>query len=349
MKRYWLLTLFLALLLVACTADEEADGRTITLMTHDSFDVSEEVLEQFESEMGMTVEILPAGDTGTALNQAILAKDEPLADVFYGVDNTFLGRALEADIFQPYASPVLAEIPDEFELDSSQRLLPVDYGDVCLNYDKGYFEEQELALPEDLRDLTRPEYQDLLVVQNPATSSPGLSFLLATIAHFGEEGDYSYVEFWRELRDNGVLVTNDWNEAYYGNFTIAGGNRPLVVSYASSPPAEVVFADPPIEEAPSGVLTIPGSCFRQIEFVGILQGTAQVELAQALVDFMLQETFQEDMPLNMFVFPVNENASLPDVFVEWATIPDESLTLSPEEIQANREGWIRTWSETVLP
>src|SRR5690606_34837847 len=158
----------LALLLVACTADEEADGRTITLMTHDSFDVSEEVLEQFESEMGMTVEILPAGDTGTALNQAILAKDEPLADVFYGVDNTFLGRALEADIFQPYASPVLAEIPDEFELDSSQRLLPVDYGDVCLNYDKGYFEEQELALPEDLRDLTRPEYQDLLVVQNPA-------------------------------------------------------------------------------------------------------------------------------------------------------------------------------------
>jgi thiamine transport system substrate-binding protein len=321
----------------------------LTVMTHDSFDMNEDLLVQFEAEHNVRLELLPAGDTGTALNQAILASDNPLADVFYGVDNTFLSRALDAGIFEPYESPLLAAIPDRYELDETYQMLPVDYGDVCLNYDRTWFEENEADVPQSLAALTDPAYEGLLVVENPATSSPGLAFMLATIGNFGTDGEYTWLNFWADLRQNDLLVTNDWNEAYYSHFTVASdGERPLVVSYASSPPAEVIFADPPVDEAPSGSVTAPQTCFRQIEFVGILAGTEQRELAETWIDFMLDEAFQEAIPSYMFVFPVNENAELPAEFAEYAEIPEEPATVSPEAIDQNREEWIQAWTETVL-
>jgi thiamine transport system substrate-binding protein len=224
--------------------------------------------------------------------------------------------------------------------------LPVDYGDVCLNYDKAWFAEAGIEPPQTLSDLTNAAYQDLTVVENPATSSPGLAFLLATIDTFGEDG---YLDFWRNLRDNGVLVTNGWEDAYYGHFTAASdGDRPIVVSYASSPPAEVYFAEEELEEAPTAAVTGDGSCFRQIEFVGILRGTEQEEAAQALVDFMLSPTFQEDIPLNMFVYPANENADLPQVFTNYSVVPENPATVDPAAIDQNREEWLEAWTETVI-
>lgn len=317
----------------------------LTVMGHDSVEVSEEVVATFKQEHNVDVQFLKAGDTGTALNKAILSKENPLADVFYGVDNTFLSRALEEDIFEPYRSPVLETIPDEFELDPQHRALPVDYGDVCLNYDKDYFDEQGLEPPQNLEDLLDPAYEGLLVVQNPATSSPGLAFMLATIGHFGEDG---YLDYWRGLVENGVHVENDWETAYYSAFRTHGGQDPIVVSYGSSPPAEVYFAEQPIQEPPTGVVTGNESCFRQIEFVGILMGTGQRQLAERWVDFMLSPRFQEDMPLNMFVFPVNPEAELPEVFREHLVIPESTAQVSPEAIRQNRERWIEAWTEVVL-
>jgi thiamine transport system substrate-binding protein len=270
-------------------------------------------------------------------------------DVLYGVDNTFLSRALEADLFVSYESPLLTDVPEEFQLDAGEfRVTPIDFGDVCLNYDVAYFEANDLALPESLGDLTGPEYAGLLVVQNPATSSPGLAFLLATIADFGTEGDYTYLDYWLELVANDVYISDDWSDAYYNQFSATGGSRPLVVSYASSPPAEVYFRDPQPETAPTGSVVADGTCFRQIEFAGILQGTDNLESAQQWVDFMLGTTFQEDMPLQMFVFPVNPAAELPEVFATFAAIPEVPVSLPAEEIEANREQWIQDWTETVL-
>jgi thiamine transport system substrate-binding protein len=321
----------------------------LTLLTHDSFAISEAILREFENEYHVELVLLPAGDTGAVLSQAILTKDNPLADLFYGVDNAFMSRALNEDIFVPYVSPALNNVSDELLLDDSNHLTPVNYGDVCLNYDISWFGDRGIAPPQNLSDLTKSEYMRLTVVENPATSSPGLAFLLATVDAFGTKGEYNYLDYWRDLRSNEVLVTDGWENAYFGQFSAAGdGDRPIVVSYASSPSAEVVFADPPIDEPITGSVTSSKSCFRQIEFIGILKGTKYQQLAQKFVDFMLSKSFQEDIPLNMFVFPANENAILPDVFVQWADIPETPASVLPNEIEANREEWIEAWTEVVL-
>jgi thiamine transport system substrate-binding protein len=322
-----------------------AEPRKLTVMTHDSFDVSEEVVAAFEQANNAEVQFLKSGDAGSALNKAILSKGNPLADVFYGVDNTFLSRALDEGVFEAYDSPALKDISAEFVLDPSHQALPVDYGDVCLNYDKAYLAGQNLAPPESLEDLLKPEYKGLLVVENPATSSPGLAFLLATIGHFGEDG---YLAYWRGLLDNQVKIVNDWETAYYSEFSRAGGAHPIVVSYASSPPFEVIYAAEPLDEPPTAAVTAPDTCFRQVEFAGILAGTTNRELAEAWIDFMLSPTFQEDVPLKMFVFPVNPQAKLDPAFIEHLVTPDQPAQLSPEEIAAQRDTWIQEWTENIL-
>ena len=322
----------------------------LTVMTHDSFSVSSEVVVAFQTQCGCQVQFLKSGDAGLALNKAILSKGNPLADVFFGVDNSFLSRALAADIFEPYASPALAGIPAELKLDASNRLLPVDFGYVTLNYDKQYFADNAIPLPTDLRDLTSPAYKGLLVVENPATSSPGMAFLLTTVAAFGETGSYTYLDFWRDLRANEVYVADGWEDAYYGQFSGGSGegDHPLVVSYATSPAAEVFFADPQPAESPTGNLSFPGSSFRQVEFVGILKGAKEPKLAQQWVDFMLGETFQADIPLQMWVYPARTGTPLPDVFTRHAQTPADPQALTPAQIEAGREGWLKAWTDAVL-
>jgi thiamine transport system substrate-binding protein len=277
----------------------------------------------------------------------VLTKASPLADVFYGVDNTFLSRALREDIFEMYASPALKDIPDAFKMDAENRALPVDFGDVCINYDKAYFEEKELEAPQSLQDLVKPEYKGLLVVENPAVSSPGLAFLLATVAEFGAD---NYLNFWEAMRENDVVVVNDWSTAYYTNFSGSSGKgqQPMVVSYGSSPVAELIFASKPLDEPPTASIIGKNTCFRQVEFVGILKGTTQRALAEKWVDFMLGISFQEDLPLQMFVYPVNSQAKLPEEFVRFAQMPEEPAMLSIDVIDANREQWINAWDEVTL-
>ena len=340
-----LASIAVAVIVAAGCSDSSSDDDSLTLVTHDSFAVSDDVLEAFTAETGVKVKVLPAGDAGATLNQAILTADDPLGDVIYGVDNTFLSRAADADILVPYESPELANVPMEFQLDPEHGLTPIDYGDVCINFDKEYFAAQGLAVPETLEDLTAPEYRGLLVTENPATSSPGLAFLLATVAEFGEDG---WRDYWQALRDNDVEVVAGWEEAFNGEFSAGEGRgeRPLVVSYASSPPVAVYFSDPPPAESPIG--TQLDSCFRQVEFAGILKGTSKEREARELVDFMLSERFQADIPLSMFVFPVREGVALPDVFVQFAELPPDPLSLPAGEIGENREQWIREWTDTVL-
>jgi len=343
--KYYLIVLILGAFVLEGCVPQPQGARTLTVMTHDSFAVSEDVVAAFEAEHDVKLNFLKLGDAGEATNKAVLAGDHPLADVFYGVDNTFLSRALEGDIFVPYASPLLDVIPDEFELDPQHRALPVDYGDVCLNYERAYFQDNALAPPANLEDLLKPEYKSLLVVENPATSSPGLAFLLATIGHFGQD---NYLDYWLGLVANDVKAVNDWETAYYMEFSRYGGERPIVVSYGSSPPVEMIYAEQPMDEPPTAAITADTSCFRQIEFVGILKGTQDRNLAEAWVDYMLSTQFQEDMPLQMFVFPVNPEARLQPEFVNYLAVPEQTAVVSPGDIADHREEWIDAWTQTVL-
>jgi thiamine transport system substrate-binding protein len=326
-------------------ASPSAPG-TVTLLTHDSFAVSDEVLAAFQAQTGTRVEVLRAGDAGAMVNQAILTKAAPLADVVFGVDNTFLSRALDADIFEEYESPAANDVPADLKLDATNRVTPIDYGDVCVNTDKAAFVDS--PAPQTLDELADPAYEGDLVVQNPATSSVGLAFMLATIGRFGESGDYTWLQYWADLRANDVLVVSGWEEAYYGQFSggAGEGDRPLVVSYATSPAAEVAFADPPPAEASTDVLE--DGCFRQIEFAGVLRGARNPAPARQLVDFMLSPEFQADIPLNMFVFPALADVDVPAVFAENSATIAEPLTMAPSEIAANRERWQQEWTDVVL-
>jgi thiamine transport system substrate-binding protein len=351
MKRYAALFFALAvtftalLTLAAADASPATHSVTITLVTHDSFAVSKSVLAGFTKQTGVKVKILQQGDAGAALNQVILTKDHPIGDVFFGVDNTFLGRALDAGIFTPYAAKDLATVPAEYQLDPSHQLTPVDHGDVCINYDKQWFAKKGLAVPQTLDDLAKPAYKGLLVVEDPATSSPGLAFTLATIARYGDSG---WRDYWAKLRSNDVKIDDGWESAYDGDFTQGGnkGTYPLVVSYASSPPAAVYYAKPQPKASPVG--TMLDSCFRQVEFVGVLKGTTHLAAAHELVDFMLSPTFQADVPLQMFVFPAREGVALPSVFEKFAQVAANPLTLPADQISRNRDQWIQQWRTTVL-
>jgi thiamine transport system substrate-binding protein len=345
---------FLVALLASCVAittvnvnpsSAASSPTTITLVTHDSFAVSKSVLKAFEHQSGITVKVLQAGDAGAALNQVILTKSNPVGDVFFGVDNTFLSRALQAGVFEKYAPAALSTVPATYQLDPSHRVTPVDHGDVCINYDKQWFAEQKLAVPKTLDDLTKPAYKGRLVVENPATSSPGLAFQLATIAKYGDGG---WRDYWSKLRANDVKVDDGWESAYDGDFTQGAnkGTYPLVVSYASSPPAAVYYSKPQPKTSPIG--TMLDSCFRQVEFAGVLKGTAHRAAARKVVDFMLSSRFQEDIPLQMFVFPVREGTKLPAVFTEFAQVAAKPLTLPATEIGAHRDAWIEQWTDTVL-
>jgi len=340
------LVFMLLMAALAGVASAKDDTSYITLMTHDSFAVSQTVLDSFKKHTGAEIKILKSGDAGAALNQAILSRKNPLADVFFGVDNTFMSRALSADIFVPYISPLLADIPDSLKLDLTYRLLPIDYGDVCLNYDIDWFSQKGLAPPKGLADLIKPDFKGLTVVQNPATSSPGLAFLFTTIGTYGQEG---YRDYWERLRQNDVYIASGWSEAYYGKFSRAkGGTRPIVVSYATSPAAEVYYSEKKRGAAPTAAILSRGSAFRQIEFAGILRGTRKPELARMLIDFMLSPAFQKDIPLHMWVFPVISQAALPEVFREHAHKAQAPVMLPASVIEAGRDDWIESWTEVVL-
>ncbi|KOX03893.1 ABC transporter substrate-binding protein [Streptomyces sp. NRRL B-1140] len=340
--------------LAACGSSDGGQGsgdpKTVTLVSHDSWAASEDVIAAFEKQSGYKVRVLKDGDAGQAVNKAILTKDNPQGDVFFGVDNTLLSRALDNGLFQSYEAKGSERVKAEYRVDEEKhRVTPVDTGDICVNYDKKYFADHKLQPPRGFDDLVKPQYKNLLVTENASASSPGLGFLLGTAARYGDAGWEGY---WKKLEANGVKVVDGWEQAYNQEFSgsasgkKAKGDRPLVVSYASSPPAEVVYADPKPKTAPTGVAE--GTCFRQVEYAGLLANARNSKGGKAFLDFLVSKRFQEDMPLNMFVYPVTEGAQVPPEFAKFGPQAKDPETMDPAKIADHRDQWVKSWTSLVL-
>lgn len=335
----------------ASSSNTSADV-TVRVITHDSFALSQQLIDDFTAETGITVEFIPAGDAGEMVNRAVLSVGAPEADVLFGVDTTLLTRAVDAGVFEPYTSADAGALRPELADLGGGVVTPIDDGDVCINVDDVWFADNGITPPTTLDDLLDPAYRGLLVVENPATSSPGLAFLLGTVARFEAGGDgtsESWTDYWTALRENDVLVVNGWSEAYYTEFTGGGGggDRPLVVSYSTSPPAEIIYAEGTPPDRPS-TSTMLDSCYRQVEFAGVLAGTEQPEAAQRVIDWLISPQVQADVPLSMFVFPARANTPLPDAFAQFVTRPQSPLELPADVIAAERDRWIEEWTEIVL-
>jgi len=342
------------LLLAACSGTTTSDTttsesaaaetRTVRLLTHDSFAVSQELLDELQTQTGITLEVVTGGDAGSMVAGAVLAAGSPTADVLFGVDNTLISRAVDSGVFEPYTSPELDSVIPTLRDDTSGGLVtPIDYGDVCINIHDAGLADRSVPAPASLDDLIKPEYKDLLVVEDPATSSPGLAFLLATIARYGD----GWQDYWTQLRDNGVLVSGSWTDAYFGQFSGGSdGERPLVVSYATSPPAEIVYAEDPKPTEPSTSVMTDG-CYRQVEYAGVLAGTENADQAQQVVDWLLSESVQEDVPLSMFVFPAREGTPLPQVFTDFAATIAEPLQMPSQDVAAQLSEWLAEWGSVM--
>jgi thiamine transport system substrate-binding protein len=352
MKRL-LAVLCLATLVVGCGSDASSSDKpaSITLVAYDSFPPEKTslnaALDEFTKSTGIAVKIVIAGDAGTMVTKAALTAGNPEGDVMFGVDNTFLSAALDGKIFDKYEPDDWNAIDTDLTaLVPGHELTPVDFGDVCINYDIDWFTTNNVKPPDSLDDLLNPVYKDLLVVENPSTSSPGLAFLMATIAHSGESG---WQDYWKGLRANGVEVVDGWTAAYYEEFSGSAGStgkRPLAVSYGSSPPSEVIFADPPRTDAPTAV--VESTCFRQVEFAGVLRGTEHETEARKLVDFLISPSFQNELPLNLFVYPSRTDTTLPAEFTKFAVVAATPFTIDPADIAANRQQWQDEWTTIVL-
>ena len=325
-----LIASLLAVTVAACSSTSsntstDATPNEVTLLAYDAFTPQEGIFDAFTAATGAKVKVVTGGDSGVLVSKAILTAGNPEGDVLWGLDNTLLSRAQKTELLTSYE--------------------PVDYGDICVNYDKQWFASRNIAPPTSLEDLALPTYKNLLVTQDPVASSPGLGFLLGTIAHFGAD---NWQDYWESLKTNGVHVASDWTTAYTIDFSGSSGKGkyPLVVSYGSSPPAEVLYAEKPIDTPPTAV--IASTCFRQTEYVGALRGTRNPNNAKLLISYLLDVSFQESMPLSLFVFPANKNATLPDLFTKFAVAPKNPLTLDPADIEKNRDAWLSSWRDIIL-
>jgi thiamine transport system substrate-binding protein len=326
--------------LVGANDAHDQGGKDVVLVTHDSFVLPKPLIQQFDRESGYHLVIHAAGDGGTLTNKLVLTQGDPTGDVAFGVDNTFATRALDADVFAPYDVTLPPGAGRYLVPGDDHRLAPIDNGNVCVNIDTGWFADHHVPPPASLDDLVKPQYRGLLAVPGATTSSTGLAFLLATIGRYGD----GWQAWWTKLLANDATVTDGWSQAYETDFTQGGGHGPdpIVVSYDSSPAFTV-----PHGSHTSTTKALLDTCFRQVEYAGVLTGAHNAAGARAFVDFLLTPEVQKALPDSMYVFPVRQGTPLPAAWARFAVQPKHPYVVSPAQITAHRETWLRQWSDIV--
>lgn len=316
--------------------------KTVTLVTHGSFAMSKELQAAFTKDTGYTVKISQSGDAGELANKLVLTKGSPLGDVVFGVDNTFASRVTSAGVLEDYSPRALPASAKTYALADpagARQLTPVDNASTCVNVDTTWFAKRKIAPPNSFEDLLKPEYKNLFVTPGAPTSSPGLAMLLATVGKFGDPG---WQDYWKKLVANGAKITSGWEDAYNVDFTQGEGkgDRPIVWSYDTSPAFTV-------SGGKSSTKALLNTCFRQVEYAGVLKGAKNPAGARALVDWMVGKQFQAALPEAMYVFPVDSSVELPSDWAKFAKQPTDPIEVDPKQIAAKRQGWLTTWQDVT--
>ncbi|MDY6054860.1 thiamine ABC transporter substrate binding subunit [Micrococcus sp.] len=305
------------------------EASTVRIMTHDSFTLPPELLERFERESGYRLVTTAPGDSGTVVNQILLAKDAPTVDGVYGVEDHSAHRLVREGAVAEHTPENLPASAAELMVDG--RMTPVDQGQVCFTTDPAWFQAHGVPAPTSIDQLDEPPYAELTVVTSPLTSSPGMSLLAATTQKYGQDG---WQGWWRGLLENGGKVGAGWSDAYEVDFSGGQGRGafPIVLSYVSSP----AFAPQ--------TTVIEDSCTPQVEYAGVLEGAQNPEGARAFVDFLLTEEVQAALPEAMYMYPVDETIPLPQEWAEHAPLVADPITPDPARVDEQRENLLKEWT-----
>ncbi len=341
MKRIIVLFLVILLLSVGLTGcrQKESAEETLTIYSYDSFvsyGLPDATNKLFEEKYNCKIEYRTFGGVGATLNRLILEKNNPQADLFVGLNMNNLARALEEEIFISYRPENYEVIPEEYRIDKNWRVTPFDGpNSLAIIYDSEVIKNP----PRSFEDLLKPEYKGKLILEDPRSSSPGMGFLLWTIAVYGED---HYLDYWEKLEPTIFHIYPDWTSAFDTAF-VQNKEAPMVLSYDVDP-AYFYYED----EVTRYKAVIPEEGgWLQLEFVGIVNDSKHQELAQQYMEFMLSREFQENLPLYQWAFPIDTSIQLPECY-DYAVNADKYITLPLEDIANKSQIWLEQWIEMII-
>ncbi len=309
-------------------------SQELVIYTYSSFasGIAQKVLPIFEKQNNVKVKLLSFGDAGNVLARLILEKDQPKADVVIGLDQPLLKRAISEGLLIKFVPENISMIKNKELLDMRGYGIPFDYGAIALVYNT----EKINNPPKSFKELLDERFKRKLVVQDPRTSSTGLSFMLWTVAVFGEDG---FLDYWKSLKNNILTITPGWDEAFS---MLETGEADIMVSYATDG-AYSYHEYGSLKYLP---VVMEEGAFVQIEYAAIVKGSKNIELAKKFIEFVLSKEFQSHVPLNQWMYPVVE-IELPKAY-KYAPKIDKVLPFDYSIFEQKGKDWLEKWAEVMI-
>ena len=364
-NRLSLLIVVMLLLMIpfsGCIGNEEQDNELV-IITYDVLALTDDMIQQFENESGLSVTLVKLDDAGSILDYLIQNEGTENIDLAIGLDNTYLQTAINRGVLTEHQANILSASSSQNTPISEAALLPYsgslavpfDMGYVCLNYDTSIVDGENMTVPTNLWNLTEEEWRGKVAIPSPISSSPGRAFMLATLDYFSysEDSSDSFKQWWSAMEENDVIVTSGWTEAYethytggYGEWTEGYiGDAHITVSYCHSPGVESWYNE---NWTKSASLDLPQSSFFQVEYATAVTG-GNVEAASEFIDYLLSEQVNSQMPEQNLMYSVLEGEDLPTAngYRYHSTVPSEPAEISMQEIAENMESWLQQWNSAM--
>lgn len=337
-----------------CIIHSSSDDGTLTIVTYDIIALSDDMLEEFTNNTGYEINMIRTDDAGGILENLLLTKEAPQADLALGLDNTYLQTALDNCLLGPHSANVPDLDPLALTPYSGEMAVPFDQGYVCLNADIEALEENNVSFPSTLEELTGEQWKGRTAFPSPTTSSPGRAFMTATIDYFERQATMDAMTWWEAMADNDAIFTSGWTEAYEthysGGYGIWGeghiGDAWLTVSYCHSPGVEAYYGG---NYTISKAIDIDYASFHQVEYAAKVNGGGSSSAVDAFIEYLLSDEVNKNMPENNLMYSVLDNEDMPetDGYRYHSPIPSNPSEITAERIDVEMDGWLMDWREAT--